>query len=323
MGDQRKIVNKAASDLQEVARIITKENPVLGGELDLLASNMETIGLSPPTKSINDFDLEGEEVTFPEESNESTAIFERIIDQNDLLPASFLEFGAEIQRGVARIMLKKTHSGLPAGNGWGTGFLVSPSLLLTNNHVIPNHDIAKILRIQFNYQVGTDGLDRTSDIYETAATELFQTNKSLDYTLIKVRSKQFSNDPVMGTGIFPPGNRWGFIELNDSPNYRKGQHCNIVQHPNGRKKEIALQKNEISRLYENVVRYVADTEPGSSGSPVLDNVWQLIALHHAGGEQDATGKWLNNQGIRIDKIIENLRNELGTSHPEVINELGI
>lgn len=30
-----------------------------------------------------------------------------------------------------------------------------------------------------------------------------------------------------------------------------------------------------------VARYRADTEGGSSGSPVLNNEWNLVALHHA------------------------------------------
>ena len=87
-------------------------------------------------------------------------------------------------------------------------------------------------------------------------------------------------------------------------------------------KEVAFQDNVITNLFENAVRYTADTEPGSSGSPVLNNFWQLIALHHAGGEQDASGKWLNNQGIRIDRIHNDLRTHFA-GQQDVLDELGI
>jgi V8-like Glu-specific endopeptidase len=30
------------------------------------------------------------------------------------------------------------------------------------------------------------------------------------------------------------------------------------------------------------VRYAVNTEPGTSGSPVFDKDWRLVALHHLG-----------------------------------------
>ncbi|MCB0114203.1 MAG: hypothetical protein KDD84_08930 [Caldilineaceae bacterium] len=87
--------------------------------------------------------------------------------------------------------------------------------------------------------------------------------------------------------------------------------------------EVALQDNEIAQLFSNVVRYLGDTEPGSSGSPVCDNVWKLVALYHAGGEQDGNGKWLNNQGIRIDKIVADLRQHFSGAGQSVLIELSI
>jgi V8-like Glu-specific endopeptidase len=31
------------------------------------------------------------------------------------------------------------------------------------------------------------------------------------------------------------------------------------------------------------VQYTTDTLPGSSGSPVFNDNWEVVALHHAGG----------------------------------------
>ncbi len=144
------------------------------------------------------------------------------------------------------------------------------------------------------------------------------------FTLIRLRSKSVINDPVFGSGIIAPGQKWGFIQLNPDPVYLEEQHLNIIQHPSGRRKQIALQNNQSTDLYQNFIRYTTDTEPGSSGSSVFDNIWQIVALHHAGGEQDVDGRWINNQGVRIDSIVENLRDKFeGTNNSSLLDELGI
>jgi endonuclease/exonuclease/phosphatase family metal-dependent hydrolase len=55
---------------------------------------------------------------------------------------------------------------------------------------------------------------------------------------------------------------------------------------------------------DKVLRYRTDTEPGSSGSPVFNNDWQLVALHHAGYRED--GGTAVNEGIRISAIVAHL-----------------
>jgi len=81
---------------------------------------------------------------------------------------------------------------------------------------------------------------------------------------------------------------------------------NIVQHPDGRPKEVAIHNNFFERLLPNHIRYTTDTEGGSSGSPVFDNRWIVFALHHSAGDQNPDGSWKNNEGVRIDKIIHHI-----------------
>ena len=68
----------------------------------------------------------------------------------------------------------------------------------------------------------------------------------------------------------------------------------------------------MSRL-EPVLHYIADTEGGSSGSPVFNNDWQVIALHHWGGPGPlavsglmSNGNAEVNEGVRISKIVADL-----------------
>lgn len=287
--------------------------------------------------------------------------FERIVGINNQLPVAFLQEGVIVQKAVARVQLRESVAGLPAGSGWGSGSLISNSLLLTNNHVIPDVAFAKKVRAEFNYQLDHLGSAQPSDAYELDPDAFFRTNAALDYTVVRVRSKSTlvvsdqidlgrvikprapmdedtrSGDRIdvsdrisdrlidRGDIVFPfrrsPGSVWGHLRLPASGvSYAVGQFLNVIGHPSGRRKEVALQENTVTGIFPNVVRYTADTEPGSSGSPVFTNGWDLVALHHAGGDQAANGTWLNNEGMRIDRIVADLQANVPAS---IRTELGI
>lgn len=79
----------------------------------------------------------------------------------------------------------------------------------------------------------------------------------------------------------------------------------IIQHPGGQTKKIALHHNVVTFANGDVVHYLADTEGGSSGSPVFNERWQVVALHHAGGNMPLPGTphtVFRNEGIPISKV---------------------
>ncbi|MCA9884631.1 MAG: trypsin-like peptidase domain-containing protein [Anaerolineae bacterium] len=229
--------------------------------------------------------------------------------RGEFLPIFFLEKGFIVQNAVVRIAIPSM--------GFGTGFLVSPSLLVTNNHVLQSKQVADIAQYEFQYQKKIDGTVAEVEIYSSAPDGVFYTNETLDYTLVELAPNP--NNKL-------PGDRWGFLPLVQR-NLAEGQNCNIIQHPSSRYKEVALSENEITEIYTNAIRYRTDTEPGSSGSPVFDNGWEIIAVHHARGDKDPENDnvWLNNEGIRIDKIISDLQ-QFHTLSPQgqaILQELGI
>jgi V8-like Glu-specific endopeptidase len=63
----------------------------------------------------------------------------------------------------------------------------------------------------------------------------------------------------------------------------------------------------------NVLQYVTSTNPGSSGSPVFNDEWQVVGLHHAGGQipEPTTGRtYGRNEGILIQRILADLPSDL-------------
>ncbi len=252
---------------------------------------------------------------------------ERIIGTTQFLPAHFLVLGAISQRPVARVALTRSHSGLPAGSGWGTGFLVADSLFLTNNHVIPSAEFCESVEVQFNYQMDARGQLGPIDTFKFDPGSLFLTDEALDFTLVRLSPAQRivgSPGDVARRVAVEPGALWGTLSLAANFVYAEGQRVNVIQHPNGWPKQVALRDNEVVTIKAKVLLYTTDTMPGSSGSPVLDNSWTLVALHHAGGEFK-DGRWLNNEGVRIDRIVQRIRTHFSEVEggAAVLQELGL
>jgi endonuclease G len=97
-----------------------------------------------------------------------------------------------------------------------------------------------------------------------------------------------------------------------------------VQHPRGEKKQVALRENKIVDIPERFLHYAADTEPGSSGSPVFNDQWEVVGLHHASvpaPEHREFGGFLN-EGIRISRIIGFVREQsLPPAQEALVQEL--
>ncbi len=223
-----------------------------------------------------------------------TNIFEKIIGENTLRPIAFLAEGLKVARSVAYIGVRTSEK------SWsGTGFLITPNLLLTNNHVIPNPDVLSHTLFRFNYEENFSGEAQTPSEYRAKSKGIFHTNKDLDYTIVELKGE--------------PGTEWGYLPL-AARDIRRGSRVNIIQHPIGRPKEISFQNNFVEYVGGNVVQYVTSTLNGSSGSPVLNDGWEVVALHHAGGknmlEPTTQRRYFRNEGIWIGSILNNLPDEL-------------
>ena len=70
----------------------------------------------------------------------------------------------------------------------------------------------------------------------------------------------------------------------------------------------------VTYVDDNVVQYLTDTMPGSSGSPVFNAAWEVVALHHSGGwfrEPGGKEQLFRNEGIAIGQVLSGAKELLG------------
>lgn len=83
----------------------------------------------------------------------------------------------------------------------------------------------------------------------------------------------------------------------------------VIGHPSGR--GLSISANKLLDHEDPKIHYRTATEGGSSGSPVFNQDWRLIGLHHAGGEMmpklnGKDGTYEANEGIWIKAICKAL-----------------
>lgn len=246
---------------------------------------------------------------------------ERILGGDNFLGVAFLPVGVRASKTVACIHIF-------ADGSAGTGFMVSPELMLTNHHVLPDISAAQGSFADFNFERDEKNRLLPKVVFDLDPDRFFLNDEELDFALVAVKPRSRAGNV--------PLSRFGFNRLSDvEGKAQQGEKVNIIQHPGGSVKRLALQDNDITKRLPNFLQYVADTRPGSSGSPVFNNQWQVVALHHSGvpdtfdsgpnqGQRRAIDgtvwdesqgedklKWIANEGVRISRIMRRLKEKAG------------
>ncbi len=226
------------------------------------------------------------------ESAAAVEQLERVINDPDFVDIRFLEAGVAAARAVGRINIRNQ-----AGRvvGYGTASLVSTQLILTNHHVLPTADVARWSAVEFNYQDGIDGQPLQPRVFRLDPERFYLADKEYDFAFVAVDA---------GEGELA---EFGFNRLADvEGNALVGEFVTIVQHPKGEKKQVSLRENRVVDLLDSFIHYETDTEPGSSGSPVFNDQWEVVALHHASvpAPDHAELGHIMNEGIRITTVIK-------------------
>jgi endonuclease G len=233
-------------------------------------------------------------------------------ETEDFQGTSYLTEGARVRRAIAFVEASDGRS-----SATGSGFMISPRLFITNCHVISHRAAALGAQITFDRETLAQGRPSaiSTFVLDPQAFELYSTERELDYAVLAV------GDRSVGSATMED---LGFCRLLNSPDrHVLGMSVNVIQHPRGMPKMIAIRNNTLTARTLRTLLYETDTDHGSSGAPVFNDAWELVALHHWGEPflepVDENGHQLSvnvNEGVRVSAIYRHLTEQRDTLPPE-------
>lgn len=250
---------------------------------------------------------------------------EAIIHQDDTVAFGFLSAALTAGRAVGRISVPRFENGtqrlFAAGRPWimnGTGWLIANSLFVTNHHVVnareDRESDASATDLDKQAKGATIAFDFDEDksqpeIATVAKLEL--ADAELDYAILRL--------------VKAPSGRHSLPILVQPVTMSASTYLpvNIIQHPRGLPKRIAFRNNLLSGSDTDTIRYFTDTDFGSSGAPVCDDMWRVVALHRGAQQvQDVNfqgkGTAFVNFGTQITRVLSDLKERLPAVHAEVV-----
>lgn len=191
--------------------------------------------------------------------------------------------------GQTQDFVRKHQRPVGAMEGWGTdasskycsGTLISRSLFLTAGHCVDGTTVGDFVAFNYERQAGSTSL--LAQRHFRIAQVLEDDNGGLDYAIVRLEGN--------------PGDEFGVAELR-AADPSTGETLTIIQHPNGEPKQVEV--GTVGSFLGDYIRYGnLDTEPGSSGSGILDDEGFLVGVHTNGGCTTTGG---SNQGVRLQRI---------------------
>lgn len=284
--------NSKLNDLVEHLLVAYPENPFLRSAL---SKEEIDYSLSPDIDKISEWQ---------DISKETLEVL--TTGRRTLLPVNFLARGVLRSRAVGKVEIKIGSNQFNVG----TGFLfkvkeIEQLFFITNYHVINSRSDIEKTRIIFDYELNIDGDSLASKSFKIDGAGAWYCSpvNQYDATIFSLVDEHSELEP------------YGHLELKEV-NIKQNDFVNIVQYPGGEMKQISLYHNIVTNTNERIVQYLTDTLKGSSGAPVFNSEWDVVALHHSGGGNKPgepelpEGIKSRNEGISINKIIQFLQNSI-------------
>lgn len=156
---------------------------------------------------------------------------EGLVTGNDLMPINYLRLGENVSESICRIEVKDSTG---RTINLGTGFMVSPALLITNQHLLENFELCKRSIVQFHYEDDENFIPKDTITFLLDPNLFYYNNMQLDFTLVGVNQQAIDGTPL---------SKFGCLKMiGGSGKALIGEYVSMIQHPNGDKKHIAIRE---------------------------------------------------------------------------------
>lgn len=294
-------------EVQQETNRLEEEMLKLEGEIDQLQAQPQKL-FQPPVKIAVTTSVAGNnlQATLPnvdvEVPFDPTAFGEVTIKEGELEtlvsqrakyvePVPFMNGLRKSIMGVGRVELN--------GEACGTAILVGKNKILTNWHVVRDQKYVEGLTVRFGHFFSDPTTLEPGQVFKITKILAYKPPQLLDYALLELET-----DPTTE-------GKFNVITPSENPPY-EDRIVNILHHPRGQPMKLSTQDNWVKAVKGDRVLYLTNTEPGSSGSPVFNDNWELVALHHSGKPvppSNFPGTTEANEGIIMKAILDDIIKE--------------
>ena len=240
---------------------------------------------------------------------------ERVFTSTGPLPRTWFLEAAQCSKFVGRVWNRTI-------KGWGTGFLVkdggdlyegwrSIQVFVTCNHVVADELNEPGALHPDEVSITFDALE---DPFDSAGSRRYKVSRLLweshctDLDVSIVQLDQVEDRILEGDAL-------NLIKAEDRMPECGEERLYIIGHPMGGELSFSFQDNEFLGRSSKRIQYLTPTHPGNSGSPVFDQNFNVVAMHHAGDNMmksvtEPNERIQANQGIPIPAIINGIHDAM-------------
>lgn len=232
------------------------------------------------------------------DDNASSVELEAYFNAGDLVHMYIFDRALHAKGAVIKIGLD---------NESGTGFLIGSDLIMTNHHVLKTREQAEAAKYIFFYELDNTGKETLSHTSRALQGGIFYTKPDetkpdfLDFSIVQLSDVPKSVTPLKLRERLP----------------RVGQYISMIQHPEGGFKKIAWRRNnQVEAVQSNrqTIMYRLASNQGSSGAPVFNDDFEVIALHYG---------WEVEEDVNLAIPTVGIISDLRSNAPDILKRLTV